>query len=125
MVNTITQRNFVEQKYLNEWNKNLIKIKQNTNLYKEYDFQNIDNKLFHTEVYFPTKSIPGKYKVTIYQIKNKLISNKKNKTIIIKKSGIGDVIFRFAHNEPATYGLLSILFAILSGLIAATIFRRL
>jgi len=125
LVNTITQRNFVEQKYLNEWNKNLIKIKQNTNLYKEYDFQNIDNKLFHTEVYFPTKSIPGKYKVTIYQIKNKLISNKKNKTIIIKKSGIGDVIFRFAHNEPATYGLLSILFAILSGLIAATIFRRL
>ncbi|HIC41550.1 MAG TPA: hypothetical protein EYO86_00495, partial [Pelagibacterales bacterium] len=29
-----------------------------------------------------------------------------------------------AHEQSATYGLLSILFAVLSGLIAATIFRR-
>ena len=125
LINAITQRNFLDQKNLKIWNENLIEIKKNNNLFKEYNFKNIDNKLFQSQVYFPTKSIPGEYTVTIYQIKDKLIKNKKIKKILIKKSGIGEIIFKFAHNEPATYGILSILFAILSGLLAATLFRRL
>ena len=51
--------------------------------------------------------------------------SKKNRVINIKKSGIGEKIYKFAHQKSATYGLLSILFAVLSGLLAATIFRRL
>ena len=50
---------------------------------------------------------------------------KKNKKIIIKKSGIGNIIFQFAHNKPATYGILCIVFAVFAGLMGATIFRRL
>ena len=125
LTNTITQRNFIEQKNLSSWNKNLIDIKIANDLYKEYVIQNVDNKLFQTRVFFPTNSIPGEYQITTYQIKNKLISSKKNKVINIKKSGVGEKIFEFAHKEPASYGLLTILFAVLSGLIAATIFRRL
>ena len=125
LVNAITQRDFIDQKNLNIWNKNLIKIKKNNNLYKEYKFNNIENKLFQTRVFFPTNSIPGEYKIQIYQIKNKIIINKKNKIINIKKSGIGDKISKFANSQPASYGLLSVIFAVLSGLFAATIFRRL
>ena len=125
LTNTITQRNFLEQKNLLTWHKNLIKIKKDEGLFKEYKLNNIENKLFQTRIFFPSNTIPGNYKVTILQIKNKLILNKKNKMIKIKKSGIGEKIYEFAHNQPASYGLLSILFAILNGLIAATLFRRL
>ena len=124
LTNTITQRNFLEQKNLEEWGKNLIRIKTNENLFKEYEFKNIDNKLFQTRVFFPSNSIPGKYKVTIFQVKDQNIQNKKSAIINIRKSGVGEKIYRFAHEQSALYGLLSILFAILSGLIAATIFRR-
>jgi uncharacterized protein (TIGR02186 family) len=122
--NVITQRNFIDQNSLKKWNKNLINIKKNNNLFKEYEFTNIENKLFQSQIFFPSNSIPGEYKVTIYQVKNKLITGKKHKVINIKKSGIGEKIFKFAHNQPATYGLLSIIFAVLSGLFAATLFRR-
>jgi len=125
LVNTITQRDFIQQKNLDLWNKNLIKIKNENNLYKEYKFNNIDDKLFQTRIFFPANSIIGNYKVKIYQVKDHLIISKKIKVINIKKSGIGEKIFKFAHNQPAAYGLLSIVFAILSGLLAATIFRRL
>ena len=125
LVNAITQRNFAEQKNLNDWSNNLIQIKKKDNLYKEYKFKNIDNKLFQTSVFFPANSITGEYKVSIYQIKNKVVVSEKSRLINIKKSGIGEKIYKFAHNQSATYGLLSILFAILSGLIAATIFRKL
>ena len=63
--------------------------------------------------------------MTIYQVKNQIIQNKQNRVINIKKSGIGEKVYKFANEKPATYGLLSIFFAIISGLIAATVFRRL
>ena len=125
LTNTLTSRDFIDQKDLSNWNKNLIKIKKSDELFKEYQLKNIENKLFQTRVFFPSNTIPGSYKVTIFQVKNKVILNKKNKIITIKKSGIGEKVFEFAHNQPATYGLLSILFAIISGLSAATLFRRL
>ena len=125
LINTITQRNFTEQKNLDEWDNNLIKIKIEDNLYKEYKFNNIDDKLFQTRVFFPANSIPGKYKVTIYQVKDKIIVSKKNRIINIKKTGIGEKIYKFANQQSAAYGLLSIIFAVISGLIAATLFRRL
>ena len=124
LTNITTKRNFVQQKNLNEWNSNLINIKKNTNFFKKYEFNNIEDKLFQTRVFFPENSIPGNYEIKIYQVKNEIILSKKNRTIIIKKSGIGEKIYKFAHEKSATYGLLSIFFAILCGLIAATIFRR-
>ena len=125
LINTITQRNFTEQKNLNEWSNNLINIKIEDKLFKEYKFNNIDDKLFQTRVFFPSNSIPGEYKVSTYQVKNMIIVSKKDRVIHIKKSGIGEKIYKFAHQQSAAYGLLSILFAVLSGLIAATLFRRL
>ena len=125
LTNTVTQRDFLDQKKLSSWNKNLIEIKKNDDLFKEYKLKNIENKLFQTRIFFPTISIPGDYIVTTYQIKNKIVLNKKEKLITIKKSGIGEKIYEFAHSQPATYGLLSIIFAVMSGLIAATLFRRL
>ena len=122
--NAITSRNFLG-KDLREWDKNLINIKSEEGLYKEYKFSNRDNKLFQSRVFFPSNSIPGEYNIAVYQIKNKVIVSKKNRVITIKKSGIGEKIYKFAHQESAAYGILSILFAVLSGLLAATIFRRL
>ena len=125
LTNAVTSRNFLQQKNLNNWNENLIKIKITNNLFKKYELNNVENKLFQTRVFFPSNSIPGIYNVTVYQIKNKIIQGKKNRIINIKKAGIGEKIYTFAHEQPAIYGLIVIFFAILSGLLAATIFRRL
>ena len=46
---------------------------KNKNLFKEYDIEKIDNKLFQTRIFFPAKSMPGEYKVNLYQIKINLI----------------------------------------------------
>ena len=125
LVNAITRRDFIDHKDLNLWNNNLINIQVSNNLFKEYDFKNVEDKLFQTRVYFPANSIPGQYNVTTYQIENKIIKSKKNRVINIKKTGIGEIIYRFANEKPAAYGLIAIFFAIISGLIAATAFRRL
>ena len=122
--NKTSQRNFISDISLNTWKNNFVRIKKNKNLFKEYNIDKIDNKLFQTRIFFPAKSIPGEYKVNVYQIKNNLILNKKEKIITLKKSGVGSQIYNFAHKNAAAYGLFAIIFAILSGFLAATLFRR-
>ena len=41
------------------------------------------------------------------------------------ETGIGEKIYQFAQKQPIYYGILSILFAVISGLTAAGAFRRL
>lgn len=122
--NKTSQRNFISDVSLNTWIDNFVRIKKSKNLFKEYNVDNIDNKLFQTRIFFPAKSIPGEYKVNVYQIENNLILNNKEKIITLKKSGIGSQIYNFAHKNPAAYGLFAIIFAVLSGFLAATLFRR-
>ena len=122
--NKTSQRNFISDVSLDAWKNNFVRIKKSKNLFKEYNIEKIDHKLFQTRVFFPAKSIPGEYKVKVYQIKNNLILNNKEKIITLKKSGIGSQIYNFAHNNAAAYGLFAIIFAIMSGFLAATLFRR-
>ncbi|MBL6674596.1 MAG: TIGR02186 family protein [Alphaproteobacteria bacterium] len=122
--NKTSQRNFISGVSLNTWIDNFVRIKKSKNLFKEYNVDNIDNKLFQTRIFFPAKSIPGEYKVNVYQIENNLILNNKEKIITLKKSGIGSQIYNFAHKNAAAYGLFAIIFAVLSGFLAATLFRR-
>ena len=125
LINTITKRNFINQNNLDNWDDNLIRLQKDKGLYHKYELKIVDEKLFQTRIFFPSKTIPGIYNVDIYQIKNNKIINEKNKRIIIKKTGIGEKIYQFAQKQPISYGILSILFAVISGLTAAGAFRRL
>jgi len=122
--NKLSQRNFISDVSLEVWKDNFVRIKKNKNLFKQYKVEKIDNKLFQTQVFFPAESIPGEYKVQVYQIKNNIILNKKEKIITLQKSGIGSRIYDFAHKNAAAYGFFTIIFAVLSGFLAATLFRR-
>ena len=122
--NKTSQRNFISDVSLDTWKDNFVRIKKSKNLFKEYNVENIDNKLFQTRIFFPAKSIPGEYKVNVYQIEDNLILNNKEKIITLKKSGIGSQIYNFAHKNAVAYGLFAIIFAVLSGFLAATLFRR-
>ena len=122
--NKLSQRNFISDLSLKNWQNNFVRIKKNKSLFKQYKVEKIENKLFQTRFFFPAESSPGKYKVQVYQIKNNIILNKKEKILTLQKSGMGSQIYDFAHKNAAAYGFFTIVFAILSGFLAATLFRR-
>ncbi len=122
--NKTFNQNFIFDSDQSTWNENFVRIKKKQLFYKEFEMKIFKDKLFQTSVFFPPNTIPGVYNVDIYYIKNKSILNKDQKKIIVKKTGIGSDIYEFANNNAATYGVFVIIFSILSGLIAATLFRR-
>jgi len=110
---------------LKEWNKSVIRIQKEKNLYKHFELKYVDDKLFQTRLYFPSNVPTGKYLVTTYRIKNNNILSFNNKLIWVNKSGIGSKIFMFAHQNSILYGIGTIIFAIIIGVSAAVIFRKL
>ena len=110
---------------LYNWDINLIRKQKINNLYKIHHLKIVNEKLFQTRIFFPENTIPGEYYVHIYQVKDKKIINEDKKRIIIKKTGFGSNIYNFAHGHPFFYGIVCIIFAVVSGIIAATAFRRL
>ena len=122
--NKTFDQNFIFENDQTTWNENFVRIKKKQLFYKEFEMKIFKDKLFQTSVFFPPNTIPGIYNVDIYYIKNKTIMNKDQKEIIVKKTGIGSDIYEFAKDRAATYGVFVIIFSILSGLIAATLFRR-
>ena len=122
--NKTFDQNFIFENDQKTWNENFVRIKKKQLFYKEFEMKIFKDKLFQTSVFFPPNTIPGVYNVDIYYIKHKTIMNKDQKKIIVKKTGIGSDIYEFARNRAATYGVFVIIFSILSGLIAATLFRK-
>tara|TARA_B100001057_G_scaffold272587_1_gene272884 strand:- start:244 stop:987 length:744 start_codon:yes stop_codon:yes gene_type:complete len=122
--NKTFNQNFIFENDQDLWNENFVRIKKDQLFYKEFEMKIFKNKLFQTSVFFPPNTIPGTYNVDIYYIKNNTIINKGTKKIVVKKTGIGSKIYEFANEKAATYGVFVIIFSILSGLIAATLFRR-
>jgi len=118
-------QNFAFENDQDIWIENFIRIKKEKLFYNEFEMKKFKNKLFQTSVYFPATTAPGNYTVSVYHIRNKTIMSKEDKLINIKKSGVGSDIYNFAKNNSAAYGFFTIVFAVLSGLIAATVFRRL
>lgn len=110
---------------LYEWNRNFVRKQKENNFYKYYNLDIVDKKLFQTRIFFPANTETGIYNVKILHIKDKKIVNEDKKTIIIKKTGVGNKIYDFAINKPAFYGILCIIFSVVFGLLAATAFRRL
>ena len=122
--NKTFDQNFIFENDQKTWNENFVRIKKKQLFYKEFEMKIFKDKLFQTSIFFPPNTIPGIYYVDIYYIKHNTIMNKDQKTIIVKKTGIGSDIYEFARNRAATYGVFVIIFSILSGLFAATLFRR-
>ena len=110
---------------LKEWNESVIRIQKERNLYKIFELKFVDDKLFQTRLYFPSNVPTGKYIATTYRIKNDKILSFNNKIIWVNKSGIGNKIFMFAHQNSILYGIATIIFAIIIGASAALIFRKL
>ena len=118
-------QNFAFENDQDIWIENFIRIKKEKLFYSKFEMKKFKDKLFQTSVFFPATTTPGNYTVSVYHVRNNTIMSKEDKIIKVKKSGIGNEIYKFANNNSAAYGFFTIVFAILSGLIAATLFRRL
>lgn len=81
-------------------------------------------RLFRTEVVFPTNVPTGTYTVEVFLIDDGEVVSAQTTPLYISKVGVLAEIFHFAHEYAAFYGITAIILAVLAGLGANAIFRK-
>ena len=103
-------QNFAFENDQDIWIENFIRIKKEKLFYSKFEMKKFKDKLFQTSVFFPATTTPGNYTVSVYHVRNNTIMSKEDKIIKVKKSGIGNEIYKFANNNSAAYGFFTIVF---------------
>ena len=82
------------------------------------------NMLFRATLDLPKNVPPGNYEVRVVHFRDGDVLSEETTGMKIKKAGLSALIYNFAHDYSAFYGLFAIVFAVCSGWLAAVAFRR-
>ncbi|NKB49470.1 MAG: hypothetical protein GKS02_08910 [Alphaproteobacteria bacterium] len=104
----------------------LIRNKQRVGLFNPElgEIRFLGDRLFRTQVQFPSSVPTGEYTATIYLVANGAIIDRTDTTLQVRKSGFEANVFEFANQNPSIYGLLAILIALAAGWFAGIVFRN-
>lgn len=80
--------------------------------------------LFRASFFFPANVPSGSYTASAYLFQDGLFIGRTDKAIKIDKAGFERDIYLLAHDQPALYGILAILIALLAGWLASFITRK-
>ncbi|MDF1686470.1 MAG: TIGR02186 family protein [Parvibaculaceae bacterium] len=80
--------------------------------------------LFRASIPLPASVPVGLYTVKVYLLRDGHVVDAISSPLLIAKSGVERVIYRFAYGQPFLYGIVAVLLAIFAGWTAALIFRE-
>ena len=80
--------------------------------------------LFRTRLFFPANVPPGLYQVQVLQLVNGEVVGAQASALEISKAGLEADIYELALRQPALYGLVAIVLALLAGWSGHVMFRK-
>lgn len=109
-----------------EFRSALFRLKQEQGLYSYAPgtVAQLANRLFRSELHFPSNVPTGTYLVEVYLVRDRDVVNAEITPLIIGKAGFGADLYLFAHEHSAWYGVGAILLAVAAGWMAGALFRR-
>jgi len=84
----------------------------------------LGGQLFRADLYLPANLPTGFYSVEVMLVKDGDVKTIQSTPLLVTKAGIGAEVFDLAYSYPALYGVLAIVIAVLAGLGANAIFRK-
>ena len=109
-----------------EWRAGLIRNHQRQGLYgtEVGAVSFLGNRLFRAEISLPANVPTGAYHVYTYLVQDGLVVSAQTTPLFVSKIGAEAVVFDFAYQNAAWYGLIAILIALMAGWIAHLAFRK-
>jgi uncharacterized protein (TIGR02186 family) len=103
-----------------------VNLMQNKALYsgKDYEISFWGDTLFRTFINFPKNITNGVYNIDIYLFNDGLLRSYQTMPIYVDKVGFEAFINEMAHKRPMLYGVISVLMAVVIGLLVGTMFSR-
>jgi uncharacterized protein (TIGR02186 family) len=80
--------------------------------------------LFRADFTMPDTTPPGLYTAKVMVFRNGRPAESTLSTLVVSKVGVERALFEFARDRPVLHGLSGVVLALLSGFVAARVFRR-
>lgn len=109
-----------------EWRSGLVRNFQKQGLYAN-SVRNVTflgNRLFRTRITLPANVPTGTYQVQVFLLVDGRVVSAQTTPLSVSKVGGEAVVFDFAYQQPATYGLIAIALALMAGWLAHLAFRK-
>jgi uncharacterized protein (TIGR02186 family) len=84
----------------------------------------LGGQLFRADLYLPANLPTGFYSIEVMLVQDGDVKTIQSTPLLVTKAGIGAEVFDMAYSYPALYGILAIVIAVLAGLGANAIFRK-
>ena len=103
----------------------LIRHLEHDGLYGEQtNLEFLGPTLFRARVPVPTTVPRGQYNVEVYLFRDGTVISAQSTPLFIDQTGLERRLYNFAHVSPLSYGLSTVLMAVLLGWISSLVFRR-
>lgn len=104
-----------------------VRLKRTDGLYRRLPdgVRVLGESLFDSRIQLPSNIVEGDYRMRVLLVRDQQVIDTHQLIIPVRRTGIGQWIYRLAQDEPFTYGILAILVGLLAGWMAAEAFRRL
>ena len=108
------------------WRDALIRNQQRAGLYPTEvgGVEFLGNRLFRTDLRLPANVPTGAYEARVYFLTDGQVVSAQTTPLFVNKVGVEAVIFDFAYEQSALYGVIAILIALMAGWLAHIAFRR-
>jgi uncharacterized protein (TIGR02186 family) len=103
----------------------LVRLRTEAGLYTVRDgaVTLVEDTLFRADVRLPANLNEGLYRVRMYLTRKGQVVDWQERTILVRKEGVERVLYTLSQQQPAVYGALSLLIALVAGWTAALAFR--
>ena len=104
----------------------LIRLKTERDLFQESDggVTFLGRSLFRGSVTLPVNVPVGRYTTQVFLFRDGKLLSQSQSSLQVHKVGFERVVYMLAFRHPFLYGLLAVLMAVTTGLLAWTLFRR-
>jgi uncharacterized protein (TIGR02186 family) len=116
----------IEEEERLKWRNGIIESMKKMGNYisKNGKIEIIDDRLFKTEIAFPSDITEGKYIVDTLLLKNNNVIGSKRSFINVSKSGLGERVYLFATKSGLSYGIIAVIAAMLFGFLVNEAIRK-
>ena len=109
-----------------DYRRAVVRLKQSEKLYAADSdaVRFVDKGLFRADIALPAAAPTGRYEAEIHLFRDGQPVSVRTRTLTVEKVGVERLLYVFSRERPWTYGVLSVVFAVLSGWGASALFRR-
>jgi len=110
-----------------KYREGFIRIMKGKKLYSQQEgtISILDGILFRAILDFPANMPVGEYRVDVHLVRDGMVLLSETTPLEVGKKGLERVIYKFAHQQPAYYGILAVIIALFAGWLGGFLSRKL